>query len=58
VLLVGVTLNVSTTSTLFGHNKLYGLPQKRFLRDLEKEILEWQAEGDTVILVADMNKDV
>jgi len=26
--------------------------------DLEKEILTWQAEGDTVILAADMNEDV
>ncbi len=33
-------------------------PKQKFLRDLEKEILTWQAEGDTVILVADMNKDV
>jgi len=33
-------------------------PKQKFVMDLEKEILTWQAEGDTVILVADMNKDV
>jgi len=33
-------------------------PKQKFLRDLEKEILTWQAEGDTVILVVDMNEDV
>jgi len=33
-------------------------PKNRFLTDLKKAILEWQAEGDMVILIADMNKDV
>jgi len=33
-------------------------PKQKFLTDLEKEILTWQAKGDTVILAADMNEDV
>jgi len=33
-------------------------PKQKFLTDLKKEILTWQAKGDTVILVADMNEDV
>ncbi len=33
-------------------------PKNRFLMDLEKAILEWQAKGDMVILIVDMNKDV
>jgi len=33
-------------------------PKTIFLKDLEKEILGWQAEGDTVIVMADMNDDV
>jgi len=33
-------------------------PKALFLMDLEKAILGWQAEGDTVIVIADMNDDV
>ncbi len=33
-------------------------PKNLFLMDLAKAIQEWQTEGDTVILMADMNKDV
>jgi len=33
-------------------------PKNQFLMDLEKAILEWQAKGDTIILIVDMNDDV
>jgi len=33
-------------------------PETIFLKDLEKASLGWQVEGDTVIVMADMNKDV
>jgi len=33
-------------------------PKIRFLTDLQKAILEWQVEGNTVILMVDMNDDV
>jgi len=34
------------------------LPKKLFLQDILKAIMEWQAEGDSIILAADMNNDI
>jgi len=34
------------------------LPKKLFLQDILKAITEWQAEGDSIILPADMNEDI
>jgi len=34
------------------------LPKKLFLQDILKSITEWQAEGDSIILVVDMNDDI
>jgi len=34
------------------------LPKTLFLTDLTRAILEWQAEGDLIILSADLNKDI
>jgi len=33
-------------------------PRDKFLVDLQKEVERWQAEGDQVIILADMNEDV
>jgi len=33
-------------------------PQALFLMDLEKSTLAWQAEGDTVIVIVDLNDNV
>ncbi len=34
------------------------LPKKLFLQDILKAITEWQAEGDSIILVVDMSDDI
>jgi len=34
------------------------LPKKLFLQDILKAIMEWQAEGDSIILAADMNNNI
>jgi len=34
------------------------LLKKLFLQDILKAITEWQAEGDSIILAADMNNDI
>ncbi len=33
-------------------------PKQLFLSDLTMAMMEWQAEGDLIILVADLNKDI
>jgi len=33
-------------------------PKEQFLLDLEKNIAQWQDEGDQIVLMANMNKDV
>ncbi len=33
-------------------------PKEQFLQDLEKNIAQWQEEGDQIAVMADMNKDV
>jgi len=34
------------------------LPKKLFLQDILKAIMEWQVEGDSIILVVDMNDNI
>jgi len=33
-------------------------PREKILQDLAKEVQQWQTEGDTIIVMADMNEDV
>jgi len=33
-------------------------PKEQFLLDLEKSIAQWQKEGDQIVLMVDMNKDI
>jgi len=41
-----------------GHMKRNECPKNAILHDLGKEISKWQADGKTIILVADFNEDV
>jgi len=55
--------NSNNTSTgfhihWFSTKGLNVCPQDQILHDLKEQILEWWAEGDQVILLADMNEDV
>jgi len=33
-------------------------PREKLLDDLQEQVLQWCSEGDSVVIMADMNKDV
>ena len=33
-------------------------PRKKLLEDLQVQVTQWQSDGDSVIIMADMNEDI
>jgi len=44
-----------------GHWSKQGInrcPKEQFLQDLDKNITQWQEEGDQIVVMVDMNEDI